>query len=96
MNDTLVFFIGLIVTPLGLWAISLIKPGVIVNMLTKYLKKVVKDPENANKIENALGLKVVKLGLGLITNDPDKPQIEDDTLKLKEIVDELEKEINKK
>ena len=94
-QDTIMFLVGLVVTPLALWGISFFKPQFVVDLLVKNLRKVIKDPNNANKIENAFGVKIMKMGLELITNDEDKPEVKKITDELIKTVEQLEKEINK-
>lgn len=84
-TDLISFFVGNLSFPIILYLIGKVNPDFVAFTVTLFLEKLFKDRTIRNKVSNAFGVKLIKIGIALITI------ISDDTEKLKELIERLKK-----
>lgn len=79
MSEIISFFVGIGVVGF----LSFFKPEMVMKVLLEFLNQKI-NKKNANKIENALGVKLIETGIYTITFSPDdKPVFEEGLTKIK-------------
>lgn len=91
-NDFLFFLLGNISFPVLLFLLAKINPDATTLAIATFLEKIFKDERMRNRVSNLLGIKLVKIGIALITIYKDaKTKILTLIQELKKLIEELEK-----
>jgi hypothetical protein len=74
-QNTLTFLIGVVSFPLVVLALQKFKPESVANFLIGWLFKIFEDRERANAVSNMLGLRLIVLGVTLVTGIEDDEEV---------------------
>ena len=91
-NTILSFQIGVLGVPLVSWQIFKISPNKAQKFIILVLNKIFKNQKSVNKVSNALGVVISKIGLDLVSDISDPEQV-DIIAKLKNDITILEKKL---
>lgn len=74
-QNILTFLVGVISFPVVVLALQRFKPEVVANFLISWLFRIFEDKERANAVSNMLGLRLIVLGVNLVTGIEDDEEV---------------------
>ena len=86
---------GMVISLLVEWAFAQLNPKAAVNFVAKMLRKVIKDKNALNKIENETGRFLIEFGAETILASPDDAMVESLAQSAKDIAEELKDAMRK-
>lgn len=93
-SDFLFFLLGNVSFPILLFFLGKINPDATALAIVTFLEKLFKDKQLRNKVSNLFGIKLVKIGIALITViEDDKEKVKELIIRLKALIDELEQKL---